>query len=187
MSIRAVTRISDRAVAAVFQRLSSNSTGFNPLFRQLAGTYQIDPEFCQFDFTEQSTNFMFAQVNSEMLEVTGHIKYPFGCMYTLESAHTNDQKFTTFSGMIQVIFDIYLSWGTTTGIFDFEKYVNCVEATVISIMNVLPNQDWGKPLVYNGGIRCRRGPLTFSAENWRQKVGFSIMIGLHDTEVPFTT
>ncbi len=61
-----------------------------------------------------------------------------------------------------------------------EVYVNCVESTVISIANEVQNQNWGKPMVYNGGIQCRRGPLTFDGQNWRQKVGFAFLLEIHE-------
>lgn len=169
-------QVSDLPLAAVFNRISDAVTGFNPLFQQQAPLYSVSPTFCQFDFTTASFNFCFGQVDPDQIEVTGDIKYPFACMYVLDSANTNEIKFTTFSGPVRVILDIYLSWGQIRGLPNFEKYVNCVESVVVSIANGLANQDWQKPLTYNGGVQCRRGPLMFAGENWRQKVGFSFLL-----------
>lgn len=174
MSIPAV-RISDIPLQKFLDRLSDVATGFNPLFQQQAVQYQIPPTFAQFNYAASSTNFVLGQINPDMLEQTGIFKYPFSCLYVLESGEDQHQKFNTFSGVVRVIYDVYLSWGSIKGIFDFEKYCNCVESVVVNIANGLDNQDWHKPVTYNGNIMCRRGPLTFAGENWRQKIGFSLM------------
>ncbi len=179
MSIPAV-RVSDLALKAVFSRISSPTAGFNPLFAQQAELYGISPSFALFDFSSRSHNFVFGQISPDQLEESGFITYPFSCMYVLDSVQTNSQKFTTFSGAIRVIYDVYLSWTKITGLFDFEVYVNCVESVVVSIANEVQNQDWGKPLVYNGNVQCRRGPLGFDGTNWRQKMGFSFLLEVHE-------
>lgn len=173
-------QVSDLALKATFTRISHPVLGFNPLFAQQAVVYGISPGFAQFDFSTRSHDFCFGQISPDLLEETGFIKYPFSCMYVLESGQTGSQKFTTFSGVVRIIYDVYLSWTKITGLFDFEVYANCVESAVISVANEVQNQDWGKPLVYNGGVQCRRGPLSFAGENWRQKVGFSFMFEVHD-------
>ena len=176
MSIPQV-QISDVALNSVFSTLSDPAAGFNPLFIQQATAYGVPPTYAQFDFTDASKNFIIGQVDPDQYETTGEIGYPFGCLYVLESANTNLTKFSTFSGMVRVILDVYLSWGPIRGIPNFEKYCNCVESAVISAMNLWERQaSFIKPLSYNGVVQCRRGPAVFGGENWRQKLGFSFMI-----------
>ncbi len=182
MSIPQV-QVSDVVLDSVFSTLSNQSTGFNPLFRQQAPVYGIAPDYAQFNFTDTSKNFVRGQVDPDQFEVTGEVGYPFGCLYILESANTNLTKFSTFSGMVRVIFDVYLSWGPIRGIPNFEKYCNCVESVVISSMNTWARQSsFMRPLAYNGSVQCRRGPATFAAENWRQKLGFSFLIEVDEFE-----
>lgn len=175
MSIPQV-QVSNVALASVFTTLSDPIVGFNPLFIQQAPVFEISPTFAQFDFTTTSKNFVQGQVDPDQFEISGEIGYPFGCIYVLESVNSNLVKPTTFSGMVRVIFDVYLSWGSIRGLPNFEKYCNCIESVVISVMNSWNRQaSFTRPLAYNGQVQCRRGPLTFAAENWRQKLGFSFM------------
>lgn len=175
MSSIPLYQVSNLVADAVFSRISDPNTGINPLFRQCATLLGIDPYFLNFDFSPTSSNFYRAYVDPVELDVSGIVTYPFGCMYTLESAQDNHQKFTIFSGLVREVVDIYLSWTEIRGINDFEVYTHCVENAMISFANGTANQNFGKPITYNGNIQCKRGPLTFAAENWRQKVGFSLM------------
>ena len=169
-------RISDVALDSVFDTFSNVETGLNPLWFQQAPLYGISPTWAQFDFTDDSDNFIRGQVDADQYETSGEINYPFACLYVLESANTNNIKFATFSGMVRVVLDVYLSWGPIRGIPNFEKYCNCMESTVVSAINTWTNQaSFTRPLAYNGQVQCRRGPAIFAGENWRQKIGFSFL------------
>lgn len=176
-------RVSDVALDSVFSTISDLTTGFNPLFRQQAAVYGIPPTYAQFDFTDTSKNFVRGQVDPDQYETSGEIGYPFGCLYVLESVNSNLTKFSTFSGMIRIIFDVYLSWGQIRGIPNFEKYCNCVESAVVSAMNTWTRQaSFTRPLSYNGSVQCRRGPAIFAGSNWRQKLGFSFVFQIDEFE-----
>lgn len=175
----ALATVSQKVLDALYARLSSVTTGFNAGILAQAPVYSIPTDFMHIDWANTSRNFAFAQVNPDLLEQSGVFKYPFSCLYVLESGQTGEQKFTQFSGMVRCVFEVYLSWKSMTGKQNHEAYANCVEDVVYDVVNRLENQNWGKPLVYNGMIQCKRGPLVFAAENWRQRVGFSIMFGLH--------
>jgi len=175
----AVAQISQRVLAAIKSRLVAGSGGFNQLMISQARAYGLEP-FLTIDFSATSTNFFLAQVAPDLLEQTAIFTYPLLCLYILESEVTNDQKFQTFSGAVRAIIDVYLSYKNIRGKQDHESYASCVEDVVIDIMNREANQNWGNPLVYNGDIRCKRGPLLFAAENWRQRVGFSLLFGVHE-------
>lgn len=174
-----LNKVSQSAVDAAFSRLSHATTGFNPTFATAAAVYGIPTNFVSFDFTDASQNFWFGQINPDLLEQTAIFKYPLACMYIQESGQTGTQKFNQFSGVVRVIVEVYLSWKEIKGKHNFEKYCSCVEDTMIDVFNRVENQDWSYPVVYNGGIQCRRGPLSFAAENFRQRVAFSLLFEVH--------
>ncbi len=174
----ALNKVSQRILDAVYSRLSATD-GFNTSMVTQAAQYSLD-SFIQIDWSTTSQNFMFGQMNPDLLEQTGIFKYPFSCLYIMESAQTGEEKFNQFSGNIRCIFEVYLSWRQIKGIQNFEKYPNCVEDVVFHVINRVENQNWGKPLVYNGGIQCKRGPLAFAGDNFRQRIGFSMMFQVHE-------
>lgn len=171
-------KVSQRVLDAVYTRLSA-ANGYNAGIAAQAPFYGINASTMQLDFSAASQNFYFDQIDSESLEKSGTIKYPFACLYILESAQTNEQKFAQFSGAIRCVFEVNISWVPIRGTQNREVYSNCIEDVVIDVINRVDNQNWGKPLVYNGQIQCKRGPTVYGAQNFRKKVGFSMIFGLH--------
>lgn len=176
----ALNKVSQRVTTAVYARLSSNTTGVNPGFVANAPNYGIPTTYLNIDWSATSKNFFLGQWSPDMFEQTSICTYPLTCLYILQSRQTGEQRFNQFSGNIQCVFDMWLSWKQITGRIPFENYVNCIEDVVIDVMNRVENQNWGKPLVYNGNIECRRGPLQFAAENFRQRLGFSMLFQVHE-------
>lgn len=171
----ALNLVSQVVLNAVLARLSDAGTGFNIGIVNNAPNYSLPP-FIQLDFTPgTSNNFYIAQIDPQLLEETGIIKYPFACLYTKESSFTGDQRFTQFSGIVRCILEVNLSWISIRGLQNHESYVNCVEDVVFDVINRTANQNWGKPLTYNGGIQRKSGPLRFGAQNFVQTVGFSML------------
>ncbi len=173
-----LNKVSQRVLDAVYARLSSATDGFNARLAINAPAYNL-PIFFQIEWTGTSQNFFFAQINPDMLEQTGIFKYPMACMYIQESGQTGDERFHQFSGVVRCIFEVYLSWKNIRGKQNHEAYANCVEDVVYDVIQRVENQNWAMPLVYNGMIQCRRGPLQFAAENFRQRVGFSMVFQIH--------
>ena len=171
-------QISQLVLNAVYTRLAA-ADGYNFTIANQANLYNINPNDLLLDFSATSQNFYFDQIDAAMLEQSASIKYPFACLYILESAHTGEQKFTTFSGLVRCVFEVTLSWVGVRGTQNREGMSNCIEDSVIDIINRVSNQNWGEPLVYNGQIQCRRGPTSFGANNWKKKIGFSLFFGLH--------
>ena len=175
----ALDKVSQRVLDAVYARLAAVSNGYNAGIAAQAPNYSLAATAMQLDFSASSQNFYFDQIDSEMLEKSGAIKYPFACLSILESAQTNEQKFTQFSGAIRCVFEVNISWVPIRGTQNREIYSNCIEDVVIDVINRVDNQNWGKPLVYNGQIQCKRGPTVFGAQNYKKKIGFSMIFGLH--------
>jgi len=174
----ALVKVSQRVIYAVQSRLSA-SDGFNAGITAQAPNYGLSP-FIQVNWTANSTNFVLGQIEPDLLDNTGIISYPFVTLYILESGQTGEQRFSQFSGLVRCIFDVYLSWIPIKGKQNHDAYANCVEDVVYDVINRTPNQDWGKPLVYNGTIQCRRAPIIYGAENFKQKVGFAMLFGIHE-------
>lgn len=172
-------RSSQRVLDAVYARLSSSTDGFNPGIANNAPNYSLSSSFIQVDWGVNSKNFYFAQIDPELLEKSGILTYPFACMYIKETGQTGEQRFTQFSGLVRCIFEVHLSWTNIRGKQNHEVYLNCVEDVVFDVINRVENQNWGKPLVYNGNIQAKRGPLIYGAENFKQVIGFSMLFGLH--------
>jgi hypothetical protein len=175
----AVDQISQRALTAVFARLSTTSNGYNAGIAAQAPLYGLTASTMQLDFSPTSQNFYFDQIEAEDMEKTGTITYPFACLYVRDSVQTNEQKFTKFSGAVRCLLDVNLSWVAVRGTQNREAYSNCVEDVVIDVINRLDNQNWGKPLVYNGNIQCFRGRTVFGARNFVKKISFAMIFGVH--------
>ena len=173
-----VGKLSQLVLDAVYSRLSA-SNGFNACIATQAITYGLLPNFIQINWSANSQNFYFDQIDSELLEKSGIIQYPFACLFILDAIQTGVQKFQKFSGNIRCIFEVNFSWTSIKGTQNREVYSSCIEDAVVDVMNRTENQDWGKPLVYNGNILCHRGPTTFGAENFRKKLTFSMLFELH--------
>lgn len=173
-----VGKISQQVLDAVYARLSA-ANGFNAGIIAQAPNYSLPTNFISIDWSTASQNFYYDQIDSELLEKSGTIVYPFACLYIADSAHTGEQRFTQFSGLIRCVFEINLSWVPMRGMQNREIYSNCIEDVVIDVINRVDNQNWGKPLVYNGGVQCRRSPTVFGAQNYKKKLTFNLLFGLH--------
>ena len=159
-----------------FTRLSDPVKGFNPLYASRLTSYSPELKPIVLDFTGPSVNFGFMQLSdSDMLEQSGYIKYPFVNMYTLETANRNFEKFNKFAGQVRVGIEFWLSFPKQRQTFDFEAIPGCVESVMYHIYNRQDDQGWQNNVVYNGNMSSRRAALTFSGENWRQRLGFSLL------------
>ena len=164
----------------MYNRLSDPVAGFNPGIAANSANYGLNSTFAQLNFNTATTqNFWFAQIDPDMLEASGILTYPFGCLYIKESANTNIEKFHQFSGLVRCVFELNFSWTPIKGMQNFEAYPNCVEDVVFDVINRVENQNWMEPLVYNGGIQCRRGPVLFGANNYKQQLGFGMLFELN--------
>jgi hypothetical protein len=166
--------VSQQVLTAVYNRLSDPVTGFNPGVVTNAPNYGITNPL-QVDWSPSSMNFTFGQIDPSLVDDTGILTYPFVTLYTKESAQDGNQRFTQFSGIIRAIFECNLSFIPIKGQQNFEAYGNMLEDVVIDVINRTANQNWGKPITYNGQIQCKRGPVLYGAENFKQQVGFSML------------
>jgi hypothetical protein len=171
-----LAKVSDNVLQAVYTRLTDATFGYNAGITTQGALYSgLDTTRLLLDFSSTSQNFCFDDVDAADMEKTGNPVYPFGCLHIAESAHTGAQRFTQFSGLVQCNFEVTLSWVPMRGMQNREMYANCFEDVVIDVMNRVENQNWGKPIVYNGGIRVVRGKTTFGGSNFVKKMMASML------------
>lgn len=172
----AIVDFSNEVLNQCFARLSDPVKGFNPLYASLLSSYTPELKPIVLDFTGPSVNFAFMQLeDADMLEQSGFVKYPFVNMYTLESANRNLEKFNKFAGQVRVGIEFWLSFPKQRQTFNYEAMPGCVEAVMYHIYNRQDDQGWQNNVVYNGNMSCRKAPLRFAGENWRQRLGFSLI------------
>ena len=172
-------QVSAQVLTAVYERLSDVTTGFNQGMIDQLQLYNFTDNFAVIDWSEGSSNFCFDQIDPSDLDKSGAITYPFVCLYILDSLQAGLQKFSQFSGPIRCVLDITLAWNSLSKLYDRERFSNCVEDVMFDVINRLDNQNWGAPLVYNGGIKCRRGPVVSGASNWKKRLTFSMTFEIH--------
>ena len=173
-------KVSQSVIDAALVRLADPLTGFNPTWDAATAYYPgVDAGYFNTDFTDKSKNFVQAQVSPDFLEQSSIFSYPLLCLYVLESTNANTQKFNQFSGAVRLVLEGFLSWQNILGKQNYEKFGNCLESTVVDIFNRVENQNWPNPVVYNGHVTCKRGPVTMAGQNWRQRVGFSLLFEAH--------
>lgn len=164
--------ISKRVRSALFARLSRV---FNDRLQALSADYGVQPFTIDFNAVPKSSSFFFGRLDPVDIEESSVFRYPFMCVYTRQSANQTRQKPATFSGVVNAGVDIHLTWLQSAANQDFETLADCVEETVIGIMNDLTTQNWGQGIIYSGQIGCDRGMVTTGAKNWRQKLTFTMV------------
>jgi hypothetical protein len=172
-------QVSAQVLAAVYARLSDLATGFNAGMINQLQLYNFTENFAQVDWSEDSSGFCFDQIDPSDLDKSGAATYPFVCLYILDSLQAGLQKFAQFSGPIRCVLDITLAWNSLSKLYDRERFSNCVEDVVYDVINRVDNQNWQFPIVYNGGIQCRRAPTVFGASNWKKRLTFSMTFEIH--------
>jgi hypothetical protein len=168
--------ITGEVLAQCFAKVSDPVKGFNPLYAAevVAAPLLVKP--IVIDFSDPSNNFIFGQIgDADKLEQSGFIKYPLMNMYALESANGNLEKFNRFAGQIRVAMEFWVSFPGQRQAFNYEIPLNKIEAVMYHIFNRQDDQAWTNNVVYNGQMSARRSPLVFAGENWRQRIGFSLI------------
>jgi hypothetical protein len=173
-----ITKFSQTAVDAVYARIIDANDGFNATMAAAAPLYDLEP-FMTLKLTTGAQNFFMAYIDPDQLEESTPFTYPMSCLYSLESNQIGTQKFTKHSAQVKVVWDIHISWRSDKLNINFESYANCVESIIGDVINRKENQNWPFPLVYNGGLHIRKGPVKFAGQNTRQQVGAAMLFEYH--------
>lgn len=175
-----INKISQAAVDAVFARLSDTATGFNVTIAAACAAYAV-PSFFTLNFSGTSQNFFLGQLDPDELEQSSPFKYPMACLYSIESQSTQIQKFNKFSGAVRAVLDCYVTWKSAKVIQNFDRYASIVEDTIVDVINRERNQNWPYPVVYNGNLHVKKGPVRFAGENFRQQIAGAMDFEVHRT------
>ncbi len=155
------------ATDKVLARLSDATTGFNSAVSTVASGYGIDAIYIDWDPTR--TQFWPGALSPDQLDESTTSEYPMAFLFATGARNENLQKFSRFSGTVNVQLNIWLSWDSPDAIDTFESGGDAVEDTLLAVFNA-GSQDWGRYVYYNGDIAIDRGRLEMAGLNWRQRI-----------------
>lgn len=182
-----MSQISNAVRTAVKTRLADPTTGFNFWLLQFASTapYNLDSPY-QIDFSDASTNFWTSNVTSDQLDESSPDEGTLLMLYTIRAAAQQGdgvQKFTMFSGEVQIGLDIELSWLSSAIPHDTESLADATEDALVKVFNssayygqMSPS---GSGIAYNGEFEMNRQALRTSGENYRQRLNCLLRFGVH--------
>jgi len=165
---------------ALLAQLSAPGSGINDRMLLLAGPY--GQTAYSIDWSAESTNFLFGQIDPDSVEGSSVLTYP---LVTIDTANAIGQDLiynSTFSGSVLGLIDVHHSWPDESVLSDFASLVDMTEDAVISCLHD-PNQQniwstYGNLQLAKGGIVSQRGKIQFGGENWRQSLRISCRMEL---------
>lgn len=170
-----MSRISAVVRDAVLARLSDPATGLNANLAAVAGEAYGLTEDYSIDWGPKSKQFFQGALLPGDVEDSVAAKYPMVMLYTTGSRNQNLQKFTLFSGIVDIAVDVHLSWRAGAALRDFESLGDAFEDAIYKTFN---DSAWaasyGLPIAYNGDLQMTKRPLEMAGEHWRQTLQFSL-------------
>ena len=168
------------ALSQLVRRLAAND-GLNATFNAMAASANVLGEVGQLaiDFTSTpSKNFILGDVDPGDFEQTSVFRYPLLTAYAKKSENNNFQKFTTFSGLVVIGVNVFLSWRHNNALRDFETYSSLMSGAMYTVLNRSRNdvdQDWSQEVTYNGNVGLVKSSIKRDAENWFQQLAFTLV------------
>lgn len=162
-------RITKAVRDAVRERLEDPVHGLNAQLADLAPSYGVQP--IALDFTPGGNRFFESFVHPDQVEASTAMRYPLAMLYGTIAQNRNRTKHTRFSGPVQAVFQVWLSWRRGNAAANTEDLVDAVEDALV---RVFQDDRWEAaytpPLVYNGEIAIARAQLEMAGEHWRQGI-----------------
>jgi hypothetical protein len=162
-------QITKAARDAVRTRLMDATHGFNAAMAAVAPAYGV--EAIALDFSATGRRFYEGFVHPDQVENSTSMRYPVAMLYGTIAQNRNLTKHAAFSGQVQVIFQVWLSWRKGNAIANTEDLVDAVEDALV---RVFQDHAWAaaytEPLAYNGELTVARAQLEQSGEHWRQGI-----------------
>jgi hypothetical protein len=182
----AVERIGLRPLMVLYNILADPAAGFNAMIGTLMPEYPnvTDAPTVNFGtaFGEQTENFVLGPTDFLALEQTTPIK-PGPCVLGIYMGTWNNrtsepvrQKFTVFSGYVNVVCEAHLSWPDVRLPKDPESLPAMIGEALVTLMNQVGAQSQYLPTTYwNGDIVIDPGPLNQNqAQHWYRKLKASM-------------
>lgn len=163
----------------VHAQLSDVTRGFNVQLGVTAAAAGVQP--FEIDFSDTSRNFFEANINPEDIEGSTPFKYPLASLYIPGEGNTLDQAFITYSGVVRVVFTVYLSFNVSGIPRNVEKTTNAVSAAIVRTFcdsSAAASANFTGPVTYNRKIQIARSRLIMGAENWLLALTATLECGL---------
>lgn len=162
-------RITKAVRDAVRARLMDPAYGFNAAMAAVAGSYGVQP--LALDFAPGANRFYEGFVHPDQVEASAATRYPLAVLYGTIAQNRNFTKHAVFSGQVQVVFQVWLSWRKGNAVANTEDLVDAVEDALVRVFN---DHAWEAaytaPLVYNGDLAIARAQIEMAGEHWRQGI-----------------
>lgn len=178
MSVPVSKRIRDQ----IKTRLADATYGFNPTYDANSQIYGVTPYTVDFNDPASKT-FFLGQIDYNQLILTSPVKTSSQgvlMLYTTRVQDTHVQKFQRFSGVVDAALDVYYSHKRSSALQDFESTGDCLEDTVLDILNRQANQNWDYATVWNGNVQFLRYPVRQAGESWLQPFRFQMQFEVHE-------
>jgi hypothetical protein len=161
----------------VVARLADPATGFNFWMAQACASQSPAPTPFVIDFSAASTNFWQSNVTAEALDESTPDESTLCIVYggSMENQTGTPQKFTRFSGTVEINVVFEISWpesdipGDTDGMADAT-----VDAMIQTFNSSAYFGAFSGGVLYNGLIRGDRGALRQSGAGWRQRCPYQL-------------
>jgi hypothetical protein len=162
----------------VVSRLSNPATGFNYWLEQACASQSPPPVPFSIDWGPGSITFWQSYISSEDLDNTSDPGDGTLCIiYGLSLANMTGtvQKFTVFSGTVEIAADYEIAWSESFDPQDTESLADATDDAMVQTFNAAAYfGSFGLGVIYNGLIQGERGPLRQSGTGWRQRLPYRL-------------
>lgn len=176
-----MSQISRLVRSLVYSRLSSVTIGYNAAVAAAQSNYGGDIDASRVtieDWTPGAGNFLFGRVPPDSIESSSVLSYPVVTVDTLRTiSGTGAQRWVmsdTFSGMIEAVVDVHISFSESSVLDDFASYGDLVEDAMFACLNNPSNVMSSSGIAYSGRLSLSRGPIVWAGQNWRQTLTFTV-------------
>jgi hypothetical protein len=163
----------------VTARLATQASGFNYWLAQACENYASRPVPYAITWTQPTTNFWNSYVSSEDLDKSstpgdGTICLIYGVRF--ENMVGTVQKFTVFSGVVEIGVEFDIAWDSDEIPKDTESLADATDDAMIQTFNSSAYfGSFGGGVLWNGNIEvAARGQLRESGTGWRQRIPYRL-------------
>jgi hypothetical protein len=157
-------------------RLSDQDSGFNYWLSQACASQTPAPDPFEIDWTDGSTNFWHSFTTPEDLDATSSPgDGPICLVYGRGLENQNLEKFTVFAGTVEIAVEFDLAWEGNPVPSDTESLADATDDAMFQTFNAQSYYaSFSDGVIWNGQLRCGRGPLRQSGPGWRQRLAYQL-------------
>jgi hypothetical protein len=125
------------------------------------------------EWTPGGGSFLYGRVPPDAIERSSVLKYPLITVDTLRTGGQSMVMSAVFTGIVEAVIDVHLSWPDSDALMDFSSYGDIVEDSMFLTMNNPGALVVGSRYNCVGKLLLTRGPIVYgSGQNWRQTLTF---------------